>query len=425
MKKYIEIYNFYKEKIQNGFLKNGDKIPSVRKSAEYLNVSITTVTNAYNALAADGFIIAKAQSGYYVSYKKNEGLPERQTVVKEEKIKYDFKSNKADASSFDINLWKRYIKNALKNDEKLLSYSETQGEYELRVALSEYIMKKRNIIAPPERIVVGAGTNNLLLILCSLIKNKKTVSIPESKSFKIGESIFKTFGFEITYRNKNAQIIYVSPSHMTRFGDVMSVKRRKELVEYSAKKNALVIEDDYESDFLYNKKPSPSVFTMAEKDNVVYIGSFSRLLLPGIRIGFMVLNEELSDLYNKHKDEFVQFASKTEQIALCSYIRDGHLYSQTRKIRRIYTAKTKELETCVKKEFKHSKIKISDNGLQLSLKTNCHKTLEEIKTLMKKYSFYATIDSFSNGNIYLILNSSGVNTNDFEDAVNTLKKILK
>ncbi len=425
MKKYIEIYDFYKNKIQNGFLKNGDKMPSIRKSSEYLNVSITTVTNAYYALAADGFIIAKAQSGYYVSYKKNKELPEKQPFIKKEKIKYDFKSNKADASSFDINLWKRYIKNALKNDEQLLSYSETQGEYELRAALSDYIMKKRNIIAPPQRIVVGAGTNNLLLILCSLIKDRSIVSIPENKTFKIGESIFKTFGFDITYRNKNAQIIYVSPSHMTRFGDVMSVKRRKELAVYSAKKNALVIEDDYESDFLYNTKPSPSIFTMAETDNVIYIGSFSRLLLPGIRIGFMVLNEELADLYNKHKDEFVQFASKTEQIALCSYIRDGHLYSQTRKIRRIYTAKTKELENCMKKEFKHSKIKISENGLQLSIKTSCSKSPQEVKELMEKYSFSAITDSFSDGNICLILYSSGVNAENFIQAAQILKKILK
>ena len=133
-----------------------------------------------------------------------------------------------------------------------------------------------------------------------------------------GIGIFNDAGFEVHTRDKNADIIYVSPSHMTRWGDVMSNKRRLELVEYSFNNNSTVIEDDYENDFLYNVKPTPALFTLGH-GNVIYIGSFSAMLLPGIRISFMVLNDKLTKLYNQNKYKFAQTASKTEQIALCQY----------------------------------------------------------------------------------------------------------
>lgn len=101
--------------------------------------------------------------------------------------------------------------------------------------------------------------------------------------------VFSDYGFDIHIRDKDADVIYVSPSHMTRWGDVMPIKRRLELVEYSKTHNSLVIEDDYENEFLYNVKPTPSLYALG-KGNIVYMSSFSAMLLPGIRISFMVLN---------------------------------------------------------------------------------------------------------------------------------------
>ena len=148
-----------------------------------------------------------------------------------------------------------------------------------------------------------------------MFDNDKTVSFPD-KSFIQGIGIFESSGFNVHTRDKNADIIYVSPSHMTRWGDVMKTKRRLELVEYSFEHKSVVIEDDYENDFMYNVKPTPALFTLGH-GNVVYIGSFSALLLPGIRISFMILNDELTEIYNQNKFKFAQTASKTEQIALC------------------------------------------------------------------------------------------------------------
>lgn len=425
MKKYEEIYQYYKQKIIHAQLKQGDRLPSIRETAGNFSVSVTTVTSAYNTLAADGYILAYPQSGYYVSYKKAIEQPAKKSEKQKQTVRFDFKSGSADPDSFDLNLWRRYIKNALKDDARLLSYGDTQGEFELRAALSDYIMKRRALPAPPERIVIGAGTNNLLMVLCALLDKTQTVSVPENKSFLVGENIFKQFGFSVTYRNKNAGIIYVSPSHMTRFGDVMPLKRRRELAAYAAKTGALIIEDDYESDFMYNNRPLPPIYAISGNDNVVYIGSFSRLLLPGIRIGFMVLNEKLSARYRENEQYFVQFASKTEQAALCSYIRDGHLEQQIRRIRRVYLSKTKVLLEHFKNTLPQSQFQISENGLQLILQTPCKKSAEEIQEAMRLYGFSAELIAANGKSAKLLLNSSAVHTDQFEEAAQTLKTILQ
>lgn len=419
MSKYSKLYSYLKKEIITNQIAYGGKLPSVRKASDLFGVSRTTVQNAYFDLAADGFIMSEPKSGYYVSYKPVKSKTKTNSEKTENNIKYDFTSDSADKESFDFNLWRRYIKSALRQDERLLSYSESQGEIELREALSDYIRENRNVNASSDRIVVGAGVQSLLGVLCSLIDDKDNVSFPD-KSFIQGISLFKDYGFNITYRNKNAKIIYVSPSHMTRFGDVMPNKRRIELVKYSAQNKSLVIEDDYESDFLYNSRPTPSLHALTGGNNVVYIGSFSKLLLPSIRISFMVLTEELAEKYKNNKFKYNQTASKTEQIALCQFIRDGHLKSQIRKTRRFYTTKTKQFAELLSTEFKDAKIEISENALQIKMITPFTKDTN----IFKDNGLSVFIDKYENNILKLVLNTSSIETKEFENAIKLLKKAI-
>lgn len=418
MKKYSKLYNDIKEQIITGQLSHGDKIPSVRDAASLYSVSTTTVQNAYFELCADGYIISKEKSGYFVSIfnKENQAKDSEKSEVK---IEYNFCGESADPESFDVSLWQRYIKNALRQKDRLLTYSQAQGEYDLRCAVSKYIREKRNVTASPDRIVIGAGVGVLLNILASLFDKDQTVSFPD-KSFVQGIGIFNDAGFEVHTRDKNADIIYVSPSHMTRWGDVMSNKRRLELVEYSFNNNSTVIEDDYENDFMYNVKPTPALFTLGH-GNVIYIGSFSAMLLPGIRISFMVLNEELTELYNKNKYKFAQTASKTEQIALCQYIRDGHINSQTRKIRRLYSNKTKDFYSILKNEFPNAQISISENTLQIIMSVKFDKDIE----VFEKNSISLFVEKYENGLITIVLSPSGIPSSKLLKAAKTLRKAIE
>jgi len=418
MKKYSRLYNDLKEQIITGQLAHGDKIPSVRKAALIYSVSTTTVQNAYFELCADGYIVSKEKSGYFVSYIKSQNKIKNETE-NETNIEYNFDGECADPECFDVSLWQKYIKNALRQKERLLTYSQTQGEYDLRCAISKYIREKRNVIASPDRIVIGAGVGVLLNILAFLFDNDKTVSFPD-KSFIQGIGIFESSGFNVHTRDKNADIIYVSPSHMTRWGDVMKTKRRLELVEYSFEHKSVVIEDDYENDFMYNVKPTPALFTLGH-GNVIYIGSFSALLLPGIRISFMILNDELTEIYNKNKFKFAQTASKTEQIALCQYIRDGHINSQTRKIRRLYSSKTKDFYSILKNKFPKADIKISENTLQIIMTVKFNKDIE----IFEKNNISLFIEKYENGYITIVLSPSGIPTSKLENAGEILKNTIE
>lgn len=419
MKKYIEIYNYYKNLILTNQLKAGDKLPSVRAATQLLPVSKTTIQNAYFELQADGYVIASPKSGYYVTEQKN--IVQKVTAHTEEnsKILYDLKSGDADEESFDVKLWQRYIKSALRQEERLLSYGDVQGETDLREVLSDYIRAKRNVSASSDRIVVGAGVQSLLYILCSLIKNKGTVSFPD-KSFVQGMNLFADYGFEVKTRNKDADIIYVSPSHMTSYGNVMPIKRRLELVEYSKERGSLVIEDDFDSDFLYQTKPIPSLFALSNAQNIIYMGSFSNVLIPGIRISFMVLTEELANEFQKCKNMFSQTASKTEQIALCQYIRDGHINSQARKVRRLYTAKAKYFCDQLQRVLPDSKIELSENGLQVKAEIPFKKET----SIFEQNGISANIISNENGALRIVFVPSAVKISDIPSAVEKIKSII-
>lgn len=178
------------------------------------------------------------------------------------------------------------------------------------------------MICSPDDIVVGAGLQPLLQILCPLIHERKTVSFP-TPSFTTCSTIFQDYGFDVHYRDKSCDVIYVSPAHMTKWGEIMPVKRRLELIRHAEINDHLIIEDDFENEFVYFQKPTPSLFGLAGGENVVYIGSFSRLLLPSIRVSFMVLPRSLREKYTKKAAFYNQTASKAEQIALCQFIRDG------------------------------------------------------------------------------------------------------
>ena len=266
---YLQVYHHYRELIMDHRLPEGSRMPSLRKCAQELKLSRTTIESAYLQLAADGYIIAKAQSGYYVTgIASADPTPDKGHHQKLPSIEYDFASSGVDRESFRFDLWQRYIKSALRQNDRLLSYGEPQGESDLRQVLSEYVRQRRNVSCSPEDIVIGAGVQSLLHILCPLVKDKQTVSFP-TPSFIQGSTVFSDHGFQVDYRNKDCDIIYVSPAHMTKWGEIMPVSRRMELVHYAGKRNSLIIEDDFENEFVYLQKPTPSLYSLAGGHGVI------------------------------------------------------------------------------------------------------------------------------------------------------------
>lgn len=422
---YMEIYHYYRDLIMDHKLLPGSKMPSLRKCAQELKLSRTTIENAYLQLAADGYIISKAQSGYYVTdiAKSRQTAPSSAALQKQTSYQYDFASSGVDRESFRFDLWRRYIKSALRQDERLLSYGEPQGEADFRQALAEYIRQRRNVLCSADDIVVGAGVQSLLHILCPLVKDKKTVSFP-TPSFIQGSTVFQDYGFEVRYRNKDSGVIYVSPAHMTKWGEIMPVSRRLELIHYATEHHSLIIEDDFENEFVYLQKPTPSLFSLSGGQGVVYIGSFSRLLLPSIRISFMVLPAPLKEAYLKKADRYNQTASKAEQIALCQFIRDGHLAAQTRKLKRLYSVKLKQLLAAVQTVFgRDSRIQIGAAGTSLALTLSVPFTGKELRNKARAQGMRIQILREAPGEVTVILSCSSMPEKDFLPGCRLLKSI--
>ena len=423
---YLQVYHHYRELIMDHRLPEGSRMPSLRKCAQELKLSRTTIESAYLQLAADGYIIAKAQSGYYVTgIASADPTPDKGHHQKLPSIEYDFASSGVDRESFRFDLWQRYIKSALRQNDRLLSYGEPQGESDLRQVLSEYVRQRRNVSCSPEDIVIGAGVQSLLHILCPLVKDKQTVSFP-TPSFIQGSMVFSDHGFQVDYRNKDCDIIYVSPAHMTKWGEIMPVSRRMELVHYAGKRNSLIIEDDFENEFVYLQKPTPSLYSLAGGHGVIYIGSFSRLLLPSIRLSFMVLPPALTEKYRLLADHYNQTASKTEQIALCQFIRDGHLTSQTRRLRRLYSQKTKILVQEIQDIFgKNSQIQLGAAGTSLALTVSCRFSGNELKKKALARGMRLNILKEEPDNLTLLLSGSSMASEKFRPALQLLKEILE
>lgn len=340
---YWKVYEYYKAQMEEGKLPAGARMPSIRKCACQLAVSRTTAQSAYFQLAADGYLISRPRSGYYVTDLAAEraAAPAPRPAQTPDRPRFDFVSMAADEQSFDFALWSRYVKSALRQSRNLLSYGEPQGEPELRRALSGYVREQRAAVCTPEQIVVGAGVQSLLHLLCPLLPRGGTYQFDGGR-FPQGAVVLRDHGLTPAPR-ETAGLLYVQPSRMTRRGGAMSTQQRLALLRQARERGQLLLEDDYDNEFRYFARPTPSLQGLSGGEGVVYLGTFSRLLVPSLRLSFLILPPSLLPAYRRRRDWYNQTVSKTEQMALCQFIRDGRLQSQIRRLRRLYLRKAGEL----------------------------------------------------------------------------------
>lgn len=350
---YIQIYREIKKAIENGQIKEQEKLPSVRSLCVDLDVSKTTVESAYVQLCVEGYIINKPQRGYFVErgllVKNKTKKNENNNIIKKNIYKYDFSGRGIDNNCSNIKEWKKYVKDILNKEYLLNTYSENQGEEELRKVIEKYSFNVRGVSTGYNNIVIGSGSQTLIYILCGLIGINKTVAI-EKDTYPQAEKVFKDFNYNVIYTDNDDKgitikslnkikpdILLINPNIIGKNG--MPITRKIEIINWAKDNNCLIIEDDYNGELRYKTRPTPCIQNYGT-DCTVYIGSFSRILLPSVRISYMVLPENLLEDYNKVKDLYNQTTSKTEQLALAKYISEGKLEKYLRKARRYYNTKS-------------------------------------------------------------------------------------
>lgn len=438
---YQQLYDIISTAIENGSLPQGTKLPSIRKLSEDLHLSRTTVEGAYQQLCVEGFIISKPQSGYFVHIDaslttkfKSVKLVTEENKPTENKIVYNLGSNCIDSESADIKLWRSHIKDVLKKQNIITSYGEAQGEYKLRKALSLYSYSVRGVRSNENSIVIGAGTQPLLYLLCGLMNKYGRYIAIEKGGFSRAEQVFGDCGYEVLHisgdndgininelYNTGVKILFVNPSGNLITGQPMRMNKRYELLKWAEETGSIIIEDDYNGELRYSSRPIPAL-QGTDSDRVVYIGSFSKLLLPSVRIGYMVLPENLLEVYRKKMYLYNQTASKIEQLALAEYIREGQLDRQLRRLRKIYGEKCSVLTDSLKKAFgENAKITLQENSLCVTVTFSYNGI--DIAEKAEQCGVRVTHVSSDDKNKYILkLGFAGIPIEDIESAVEILKK---
>ncbi|MDO4711841.1 MAG: PLP-dependent aminotransferase family protein [Peptostreptococcaceae bacterium] len=394
---YHQLYKYIKREIENGTIRPGEKLPSIRALSGKVGISITTIRSAYDQLAMEGYILNKERSGYFVDRLdfveevlnigkdlQNEG--EREEIRQMLSI--------YDEECFDFVKWKKCLTHTLIYESRsLLAEADLQGEMRLRDQIAKYVFQSRGVHCHSSEVIIGAGTQQLMNILTAILKrsDKKSIGF-EDPGYVLSRNIFSDQHFG-TYDlgldtegillkeafEKDLDLLYVSPSHQFPTGIVMSAGRRTQLLSWAAETNGYIIEDDYDSELRYFGRPIPALKAMDKNQRVIYIGSFSSTLLPSMRISYLVLPQELLAIYRTIRGSYSQGVSKVDQLALCKFMEEGHYQRHIRRIRRLYSDKSGMLSDHIRQHYPQ-KVKIVSNtsGLFMIVEMKSSRSEKEI-----------------------------------------------
>lgn len=356
---YEQIYDYIKTDIQSGRIPYGEKLPSTRFLSKHLEVSRSTVELAYEQLLSEGYIESVPYKGFFVAqidelYHLKKDKPQPQRERKEaRRYRYDFTPNGVDLKSFPYNVWRKLSKDILMDDRtELFRSGDSQGEYGFRSAICSYLYQARGVDCTPDQIIVGAGSDYILMLLGMILGMDHTIAF-EDPTYKqayrmaggmsyncIPVSMDKN-GMKVTELEKSgADIAYVTPSHQYPTGVIMPIRRRMELLKWACEaQGRYIVEDDYDSEFRYKGKPIPALKGYDASDKVIYLGTFSKSIAPAIRLSYMVLPKPLQEAYEQ-KARFVNSTvSKVDQLIVQKFIEEGYYERHLNKTRALYKSR--------------------------------------------------------------------------------------
>ena len=450
---YIRLYERIKSDIASGDLDEDTRMPSIRSLSSTLGLSRNTIESAYQQLVAEGYIISKPKSGYYVvgtesfaslniscsSFSPGPSVE----LDKKKGVRYDFSSDYIDTESFRLNIWKKYIQKALKESALLFSYGNNSGEYALRKEIAKYLHLSRGVNCSSEQIIIGAGIQPLLHLFCAMIDPDNSLIAFENPGFRKAQYIFSDHRFKIvpiasdddginisSLMASAARIVYVNPSHQFPLGTTMSIKKRNQLIKWARENDAMIIEDDYDSEFRYFGKPIPSLQGQNADVNVFYLGSFSKLLIPSMRISYMVVPPRLLNRFEAKISRYNQTSSTIEQLALADFIRDGMLDRHIRRMRKLYTSKNTLLIDSVKRIMK-DKVKIlgKDSGVHILLELDTPLSLADVTDRASQAGVRTApvsnyyISHKANSSPQVVLSYAGIKKEDILPAIKLLDSV--
>jgi GntR family transcriptional regulator/MocR family aminotransferase len=390
-----QIYDQWRQGILTGRFRRAERVPSTRELSTALDVSRSTVTQAYDQLIAEGYLETSRGSGTFVCRELPDELlrPNHGQVPRAEEApairlsRYGSGLNddffyppapagfirltqwRPDLSLFPLSIWRKLVLRRLRTAEpELFDYADQAAGYgPLRDEIAAYVARSRAVRCTPEQVIIVNGSaQGIDLCVRLLLEPGDEVAI-ENPGYHGAHRIFAGYGARlrparidengIAIRDlgkppgKSVRLVYVTPSHQFPTGVAMSLARRLELIEWSRRHNAVLIEDDYDSEYRYSGPPLPSLQGLATGVAVIYIGTFSKVMFPSLRIGYVIAPSSIAARLRRAKWLADRQTPVPEQAALADFISEGHLERHIRRMRRIYGERREALVKSLDRYF--------------------------------------------------------------------------
>jgi GntR family transcriptional regulator/MocR family aminotransferase len=403
---YQQIYRAIRDGILAGTLAPGERVPSTRALMEQLRVSRNTVVMAYEQLLAEGYLDARVgaagtvvastlpQDAFGLSTSKTArppvarprlavagerivkgaratseslGIPALTWELNPPRIAYDFRPGRAAFADVPYARWCRLLGSRARRARlRDLDYGPPQGRLELRDAIANRLRRLRGIDVSPDRIVIVNGTQQALDLICRVLVDPGDRVLIEEPHYTGARSAFACAGAElvqarvdhngiqvpeVTAKRRAVRLAYVTPSHQFPTGVVMPVARRLELLNWATHQQAFVVEDDYDSEYRYDGPPLQALAGLDRDGRVIYVGTFSKILFPALRLGYLVLPESLVEPITAVKANSDTGTAALEQLTLADFISEGHFDRHLRRTNISNAARRNALVDAIGKEF--------------------------------------------------------------------------
>ena len=341
---YMRIYEKIRDDIVKGAYKYGDRLPSKRTICEDFGASVITAEHAYAILCEEGYIEARQRCGYFVVYRETDTF----SVSHQEEGEILLPQNTdGDEDSFPFSVFAKTARRVLSEyGEALMSKAPGNGVLELRRAVSSYLSRSRGIYVSPENIVIGAGAEYLYTLIVQLLGKDKVYGLENPSYDKIcrvyeangAKCDMLTMGADgiLTAElvRTDAQVLHITPFNSFPSGVTASASKRREYINWAEKQGAVIVEDDFDSEFSALAKTEDTVFSLGNGKNVIYMNTFSKTIAPSIRMGYMVLPDALSEEFNKKAGFYSCPVSAFEQHIIAEFINCGDFEIHINKVRR-------------------------------------------------------------------------------------------
>ncbi|HEY9639873.1 MAG TPA: PLP-dependent aminotransferase family protein [Coleofasciculaceae cyanobacterium] len=390
-----QLYEELRRAILTGRLLPQQKVPSTRSLAQSLQISRTTVTQSYDRLLSEGYLETIVGSGTYVCAQLPDDLLHpplvdvapnptplliqlsdygdrlSQTPVALQPSldqPISFRYGQPALRHFPMTLWRKLLSRYCLDNSDWLDYTtDFQGDRALRQAIAGYLARARAVQCDPEQIILTNGTQQALDLVMRILLNPGDGVAVEDPSYLSARRIFQSHGAELlpipvdasgliveklaSQAAASLRLVYVTPSHQFPTGSILSLSRRLELLAWAQQQHCLILEDDYDSEYRYGDRPIPALQGLDPNHSVIYIGTFSKVLFPSLRIGYLVAPPPLVSLLAQAKWLSDRQLPTLEQQVLTEFINAGYLESHIRKMRLHYDHLRQTLVQALKTGF--------------------------------------------------------------------------